>query len=416
MRQLKLIQTFRWSIFAAVFLLSAQTVIGYWQKNAWPIVAFNLILPVLLYFFLRTHTVNRIGYFLLASPVCFILEVTYLLHAKISLAFLTATNLVAIVFSINLTLFAVFGDHFTGQLKKHLDSIVYPLLAANLAAYGLLYLMHPFNITPYIFMICLLAFYFIVMVRHIRSRESMIAEQKKTILNSRVMMRGQIHDISNFLGSISGWIGLAGRINLEDKRLYYIGKAKASFEHIKEHLHTVVAMLDDEHYMVRLSLMTATRFIEHVADFLKDSFVGETRVIKEPAPEELIPGTLLFVRPAILSPKHLYVDLSAFCSAIVNLISNAGKAGATGMMVVIEESSAPPGLTISIRDNGPGIPAAKAALLFKEKVESATGSGVGLLGVRMIIESHDAEIKLTNPNTAGVGYTEFTISGLKYAS
>ena len=72
------------------------------------------------------------------------------------------------------------------------------------------------------------------------------------------------------------------------------------------------------------------------------------------------------------------------------------------------------GLELQVLDNGCGIPSEKISSLFREKIDSGNGAGVGLLGVRMIIQCHKANIACINHNSDGTGQTEFLISTLEY--
>lgn len=416
MKSDRMISLFRWIIFAGVTVACVFAIIDYWTLSAWPIIVFNSFFPPFLFWFLGKHTANRLGIFMVSAPVIFILEMMYLIYARLPIPLDVVTNELAFIFTISLTVFALFGEHFDGWLKKHMDALLYPLLGLNLIAYLLIYYKQHFNLIPYLLMLAFLAFYYLISARTIRSNERMIIEQHHTNVNTRIMMRGQIHDISNFLVAITSWFQMAGKERVEENRREYIENGNASSLRLNDHLRTILDMLTDQKNMVHLCLTTPQEFVEYFADFLKDSFVGEIQVVAGDAPRDFVPATLVFAHPISFTGKHILIDIKVFCTAILNLISNARKAGANAMIFCLEERRQPHGLQLRVQDNGSGIPAEKKDLLFKQKVQSDSGSGIGLIGVRMVINCHGATIALTNNNSDGKSRTEFTIAGLEYVA
>ena len=107
-------------------------------------------------------------------------------------------------------------------------------------------------------------------------------------------------------------------------------------------------------------------------------------------------------------PKKLFIDLRklAFQRCLDNLINNAffySKGAVILEAVLLEES-----FTISIIDNGPGIPEdQKSKLLLPfERVDEARGnkggSGLGLTIADRIVKAHDGKLELINRPTGGL--------------
>jgi len=107
-------------------------------------------------------------------------------------------------------------------------------------------------------------------------------------------------------------------------------------------------------------------------------------------------------------PKKLFIDLRplAFQRCLDNLINNAffysnGK-------VILEASLLEESFTISIIDNGPGIPEEQKSKLLKpfERVDEARGnkggSGLGLTIADRIIKAHDGKLELINRPEGGL--------------
>jgi signal transduction histidine kinase len=93
---------------------------------------------------------------------------------------------------------------------------------------------------------------------------------------------------------------------------------------------------------------------------------------------------------------------------LTNLISNASKFGG-GVSVTVEDSTA---LVISVRDQGPGIPAEHLARVFEPfyRVESSRnrdtgGTGLGLCIARDIAQAHGGSLTLSNLPQRGLQAT-----------
>lgn len=94
-----------------------------------------------------------------------------------------------------------------------------------------------------------------------------------------------------------------------------------------------------------------------------------------------------------------------------NLLDNALKHSAVGGQVVVKGTAAPGGVaTVTVTDNGPGIPAADLPFVFERFYTSrgsAGGTGLGLAIAREIARAHGGDISATS--TPGVA-TTFTVA------
>ena len=117
-----------------------------------------------------------------------------------------------------------------------------------------------------------------------------------------------------------------------------------------------------------------------------------------------------------LKPVEATVDSGAIQQALVNLLDNAVKFSPHGSTIetrisINEETGR---WELSVRDQGPGIPAAEHARIFErfhrlgsELRRETQGTGIGLSLVKAIAEAHGGSIVLTS--TAGQGST-FTLA------
>ncbi|HEY3728177.1 MAG TPA: HAMP domain-containing sensor histidine kinase [Solirubrobacteraceae bacterium] len=99
-------------------------------------------------------------------------------------------------------------------------------------------------------------------------------------------------------------------------------------------------------------------------------------------------------------------DRDALLRAVRNLLDNAFAVADT---VVVEVTQTANGPTMSVTDNGPGVPADQRERIFEPFVRlprsSRAGTGLGLAIVRRTIESHGGTITCDPPTTGGARFT-----------
>lgn len=107
------------------------------------------------------------------------------------------------------------------------------------------------------------------------------------------------------------------------------------------------------------------------------------------------------------------VDISSFDRIIMNLISNAIKFSPENSCIFINTWKEKDFITISVRDEGIGIPENEQKLIFNRFIQSTknnkneySGSGIGLDLVSNLVKAHGGTIELTSKE--GIG-SEFRI-------
>jgi signal transduction histidine kinase len=110
----------------------------------------------------------------------------------------------------------------------------------------------------------------------------------------------------------------------------------------------------------------------------------------------------------------LTLDRPKIWQVFNNLLSNAVKFSKPGTLTTVELARVAGGVTIDVRDQGAGIPPNEMELLFKpfshgttEPVEGEHCSGLGLVIVKKIVESHGGTIKVESKVGAGSTFTVF---------
>jgi len=137
--------------------------------------------------------------------------------------------------------------------------------------------------------------------------------------------------------------------------------------------------------------------------------------------EEVVGGAIRSAQPALgertvqtaLAPDLPLVEFDAVLieRVLVNLLENAAKYGAPP--IVVGAHATADALVLSVRDHGPGLPAAlrgREQLLFDKftrgQTESATpGVGLGLAICKAIVGAHGGEITAANASGGGAEFT-----------
>jgi signal transduction histidine kinase len=108
----------------------------------------------------------------------------------------------------------------------------------------------------------------------------------------------------------------------------------------------------------------------------------------------------------------VWIDREAFARALWNLLENAAKYSAEDTPIDVELGSDGQRIAISVRDRGPGIPAAEHQRIFQKFVRGAEtrasgvkGTGVGLAIVSHVVRAHGGDVRLTSAVGRGSTFT-----------
>jgi two-component system sensor histidine kinase KdpD len=127
-------------------------------------------------------------------------------------------------------------------------------------------------------------------------------------------------------------------------------------------------------------------------------------------------GSLLRHQVEVRIPRDLPLvrfDALLIERVLVNLLENAAKYTPPGARVTVAAEVIGDHLSVSVSDNGPGLPAGREEAVFQKFTrgvrESATpGVGLGLAICRAIVESHQGKIVGANRPGGGARFT-FTL-------
>jgi signal transduction histidine kinase len=102
---------------------------------------------------------------------------------------------------------------------------------------------------------------------------------------------------------------------------------------------------------------------------------------------------------AVESPATVDGDAELLTQMLVNLVENALRHAGSGAKIAVKVARLGPGATLSVADDGPGVPDAERERLFDrfyrlERSRSTPGSGLGLALVAAVAKLHGAEVNL----------------------
>ena len=224
-----------------------------------------------------------------------------------------------------------------------------------------------------------------------QARDATLKMQAETLRNS--LLSSISHDLRTPLATI---VGAASTLET-DERLSEASKRK------------LVGAISEE--AQRMSDLT-TKILE-----MARLEAGEVVLNRQwYAPEEIVGSALsrlekkLVTRPIKVNMANdvalIHVDAVLLQQVLVNLLDNADKYSPAGLPIDISVTSTPLGLSITVADNGPGIPDDLQQKIFDKffriHAESAqSGVGLGLAICRAIVEAHGGDIQVSNRRGGG---------------
>jgi two-component system sensor histidine kinase KdpD len=209
-----------------------------------------------------------------------------------------------------------------------------------------------------------------------------------------VLLASVSHDLRTPLTTVLGMLAEMRPASEEQAEQLSAARGEA------ERLHRFVANLLD---MVRIESGALQQSIEPVdlAEAVA-SAVHDLRRVLDGHPVYIdVPSDLPFVS----------LDPQLFHHCLINLLENAAKYGAAGAPIAIAAERIPGGMTLSVRDEGPGLPAGDEGRIFEtftriEGSDRKGGTGLGLAIVKGFAEAMGLTVDATNRSaTPGASFT-----------
>lgn len=208
---------------------------------------------------------------------------------------------------------------------------------------------------------------------------------------------GIVHDLKSPLAYVFTMLGFFENLEKEDIKKQNFHTAKTRVKYLSDKVELILSAFKSDQGGLIIT-PAPYQFKERCEEMLDE--------LKEIYKDKTIHSDLVI--PAGFS---IEADNTYFESCIRNLLDNAVKYSPETVHITITAQMAKGQACLSIRDNGPGIPANMQKKVFREfyRTESNSkvkGHGVGLSFTRQIVEAHKGKIFIDKNNQTG---TEFRI-------
>lgn len=182
------------------------------------------------------------------------------------------------------------------------------------------------------------------------------------------------------------------------KRVYYatLGRETARLRELVEGL-LDFGRIESGHYRYRSETLDLVEFVRALADEFRGQGAASAHEI---------------VFEATGEPPPVSADRATLRRAVWNLLENAVKYSPPGKRVAVRVAASGNGAAITVRDEGPGIPAHERRAIFQKFVRGAAardanikGTGIGLALVDAIVRAHGGRVELDSQPGEGSHFT-----------
>jgi signal transduction histidine kinase len=220
------------------------------------------------------------------------------------------------------------------------------------------------------------------------THEELKAATERLARQERLSMLGQVagtvsHELRNPLSAIRNTMALLRQLTVGK-----VGGVERSLDRIDRNIERCARIIDD------ILDFTRVRDLQR-APVALDAWLGDTL-------GEITVPPQVTVRREFLFGGEMVLDRDRFRQIVVNLVENAAQAlvdiGWTvpddrQRTITVRTEDAGPYVRLTVRDNGPGIPADRLPKIFEPLFTTKSfGVGLGLPTVRQIVEQHGGTI------------------------
>jgi signal transduction histidine kinase len=212
-------------------------------------------------------------------------------------------------------------------------------------------------------------------------------------------MRILVHELRAPVGTSKSMAATLRYLNQEDEKLNSVlGRIEARMDEL-------LGLVDD---ILELSQIKAGR---PLGDIAVHDLVVKTRNDCEPYLDEATLKGLSLGLDLPASPVLVRIDLQAYHLILSNLVSNAMKYTPAGsVQILLRQQGA--WAVLKVTDTGIGIPEEQISRIFTEFFRASNarrsripGTGVGLAGVKELVERFDGELELVSEENRGSTFT-----------
>jgi len=212
-------------------------------------------------------------------------------------------------------------------------------------------------------------------------------------------MRILVHELRAPVGASKSMASVLRYLNQEDVQLNSVlGRIEARMDEL-------LTLVDD---ILRLSQIKEGRPLGDIDVY---DLVIKTGADCEPYQDEATAKGLSLSLDLPASPVLVRIDMQAYHLILSNLVSNAIKYTPAGSIQVLLYKQGP-WAVLEVKDTGMGIPEADISRLFTEFFRASNarrsqipGTGVGLAGVKELVERFDGELELVSEENQGSAFT-----------
>ncbi|NSL50501.1 sensor histidine kinase [Calidifontibacillus erzurumensis] len=207
------------------------------------------------------------------------------------------------------------------------------------------------------------------------------------------------HELKTPLTYLKGYADIARRPNItNEQRDEYLSIIKEEAENVVVLVNNLfeLAKMDENQFTINKQPVRLKDLLEKIRQKFQPAFHEEKIDLK------------------IICPPNISVSVDAvrFSQVISNLLDNALKHSPANTTVTVEVKQNKTGTTITISDEGEGIPEEDLPNIWdrlyrveKSRSRSTGGSGIGLAIVKKIVESHGGEISIKSIVNKGTTFT-----------
>jgi two-component system phosphate regulon sensor histidine kinase PhoR len=241
--------------------------------------------------------------------------------------------------------------------------------------------------------LCLLAFRLLLRI---------LARQKQLVTFKNDFLTTIAHELKRPVASLSfnlDCLTLPAFFENAEKRELLVDKSINATLELNDSINMIVALSRVEEGLLKLNKEPVN--LQELFDVLK------TRFVNYPAKKVEIQTVYM------ISEASVYGDVRLLSQCFANLIDNAIKYSSNQVLIIITIQRSAQWVTVSVKDNGDGIPEEKLPVIFEKYTrvhpenKTVNGFGIGLNYVKTIVEEHNGEVNVRSH--PGIG-SEFCVS------
>ena len=252
----------------------------------------------------------------------------------------------------------------------------------------------------------LTACFALLVLRMLRVRVVLKRQQGRLVDEAKAATLARDEAVSAFTQDLKEPLAALGEIADNLKTAQDTSQVSAEADLIKSTVTEMQSLIDDIYDQKNADMNGLTLRLDQlgVADILDDA----QTMLQPLAKRRDITLQVDAVNQSVLA----YVDRERVMRVLANLVGNAIKFSPKHSRVQIKAKSDTQFVTISVIDNGPGIPESQLGSIFdnfwQARKTSDQGAGIGLAIVKTIIEAHGGSVTAQN-NLAGGSTFSFTL-------